>query len=189
MFARPFNLSLDEFLKGEGKAADDLDIIDEIDGTFVETIGDVLITDNIKRGVASSKGKRIFLTIPLPKIFAPIDNKIITTKYGVYTSTGLWHYRKTETGVILLGPNSGIEGFYANSVVSVNDEHRGKGLGTELIVVASIIHGINPSWSDGKPQYTPSGLTVHQKAYRSYRRFPDRFSLNIQEIESEHNIW
>jgi len=181
MFARPFNLSLDGFLKGEGKEADDLDIIDEIDGTFVETIGDVLIGDNIKRGVASSNGKRVFLTIPLPKIFTPIDNKIITTQHGAYTSKGLWHYRKTETGVILLGSNSGIEGFYANSVISINDEHRGNGLGAELIIVASLLHGINPACNKEAPQYTPSGLSVHQKAYRSYRRFPDRFILNIQE--------
>lgn len=174
----PFHLPLDEYLKGVGRESDDLDLIDEVDSSFNELI--VNRAENYDFG--TDKCTVTFCTPHTPN-FKPIDNKIITTWPKSSAMKGEYHYRKTGSGVILLGCRGGIEAFYIDALVSVAEEHRGFGLGTELIIVASLLHGINPAWVKPPLQYTPSGLRAHKRAWEAYRRYPDKFNIKITELE------
>lgn len=177
MYHKPFNLDIDEFLKGEGKETDDLDIIDEFDGSF-----DELIINRAQNYDFTSDDWSVTFCAPHTKNFSPVDNRIIITSHRTKAMDGYYHYRKTYNGVVLLGKRGGLEGFYVDSLVSIAEEHRGTGLGTEIIVVASLLHGGNPAGFKGPLQYTPSGLKAHKRAWEVYRRFPERFVLQIKEL-------
>jgi hypothetical protein len=177
IYNKPFNLSLDEFLKGEGKESDDLDLIDEFDSSFDESI-----INRAQNYDFESDAWTITFCAPHTKNFHPVDNRILTTYPRTKAMDGCYHYRKTYNGVVLLGKRGSLEGFYVDSLVSVAEEHRGTGLGTEIIIVSCLLHGYNPAWVKPPLQYTPSGLRTHKSAWEKYRRFPENYVLQIKEL-------
>jgi hypothetical protein len=173
----PFHLSLDEYLKGIDREADDLDLIDEVESSFNE----LLINRAYNHDPEANYPIITFCTPHTPN-FKPVDNNVIIPWPRSDAMNGKYHYRKTNNGVIVLGCRGGIEAFYVDAVVSVAEEHRSCGLGTEIIIIASLLHEENPAWAKNKPQYSPAGLRAHKRAWNAYRRHHDKFSMKVIEL-------
>ena len=173
IYHKPFNLSLDEFLKGEEYKDSQISLIEEYEGSFLS-----LMRNRAENCRYVNVGPIMYdMYTPSTFNFKPIDSQIITLPSGYI---GI-HYRKTPSGVIVRDSQKRIIGFYVDSVVAISEQYLGCGLGTETIIVSSLLHSVNPALELGPASYTPKGLEAHKSAWKSYRRFPERYILQIKE--------
>lgn len=148
----PFDLSLDEFL-GSFQTIEDSDmshwemVVNRAQNHDFDDTRELLL-----RGSANPS--------PITENFKSIGSEIPSI------IDGSLRYLKTASGVKLIDSNGDIVGFYIDNLLSVLEDHREKGIGTEIIIIASLMHRTNPA-IDTKygTQYTRSGLASHRRAW------------------------
>lgn len=157
-FPEPFDLSLDEFLTGPH--SDDSNEID-IDPIFGKSLTQVL------RELHDWNPQSLAFDEQSPRCPSLCEEG--------------YSYVEVDQGVLLLAPDGDIAGGYLSCDLAVASDHRGKGLGAELVMQRALRDGELPTWNLDVPAYTPAGLAAHRSAWRQVRARPEM----IWSIESE----
>lgn len=71
-----------------------------------------------------------------------------------------------DQGAVLIAPNGSIVGAYLGPDVAIYPEHRGKGLGSELVLERVLREQSSPVWDLSRPCYTRAGMRAHIGAWR-----------------------
>jgi GNAT superfamily N-acetyltransferase len=83
---------------------------------------------------------------------------------GGYTVRELLDYDPPGT-FALLTPEGSPCGFYMDSGLWIDPEHRGKGLSSRLILAAAAFHGGSPTNNEGGLGFSDAGYAAHRKAH------------------------
>lgn len=75
-------------------------------------------------------------------------------------------------GILLLAPDGGIAGGYLSCDLVLDEPHRGKGLGAEIVIERCLRDGENPVLNLDAAAYSRAGLGAHQAAWRHARGNP-----------------
>lgn len=141
----PFNLSEKEFLEGEDGRLD-------VDDIFAKTLSHVL--DDFKAYT--------------PEDIVP-DNKeegqpsLFEPGYRIVD---------VPAGILMLAPDGSIAGAYASCDLVLDEAHRGKGLGMELVIERCLRDGQNPVHNLDESAYSHAGLKCHRAAWNHVRNNP-----------------
>jgi len=138
-------LDEDEFLAGperyaldqEGQLDDDLLVIDEV---FAKSVSEILA--DYQCSLADLSAPSISLVAP-GYIFA--DH---------------------EHGLVLIDPDGRLAGAYLGPDIAILPQHRGKGLGSELVLERVLREQGSPVWDLSRPCYTRAGRRAHLGAWR-----------------------
>ena len=137
----PFNLALDDFLTGqEGRELD-------IDPIFGQPLNAIL-------GNYDLKTMSCALDVPA------VSNRVYKLREVACGS---------DHGIILLAPSNVIVGAYIGGALAVAPEHRGYGLGAELVFEFACAFGSLPAWFMDVPAYSPAGVAAHRRAWHLAR--------------------
>ena len=86
-------------------------------------------------------------------------------RYAVHSVADKEHWEPFPT--VLLKHNGKTIGFYAAGEAWVDEEHRGGGLGVEMIVAAAELCGSAPNRNAAGPGYSEAGYRAHLAAHRA----------------------
>ena len=157
-YPEPFDLSEDDFLEGEEGRLD-------IDDIFAKDLSQVL-------GEFSR--------------YAPDD---IIADESVATLPSLlmpeYSFRDVPAGILLICPQGEIAGGYLSCDLVVDDPHRGKGLGMELVVERCLRDGINPVLNLDDSSYSHAGLECHRSAWNYVRENPDEARMRLSRWQDD----
>jgi len=92
------------------------------------------------------------------------------------------HYRQVPAGVMLYDGDQPIGG-YLSCDLSLDERHRGKGLGAEIVIERCLLDGENPVLHLDEAAYSPAGLAAHLAAWRRVRRDHAETALRISRTE------
>ena len=145
-FPEPFDLSEDEFLEGEEGRLD-------IDDIFAKDLSQLLedFSRYAPEDIIADDGDASY-----PSLFEP-----------GYT------FRDVPAGVLLICPRGDIAGGSLSCDLVVDEPHRGKGLGMELVIERCLRDGMNPVLNLDESAYSNAGLECHRSAWRHARSNPD----------------
>ena len=146
------NLTLDEFLAGPGRECADLDIDDIFGKEFEQVMAEIKLFD--KNGLN-----------PLD----PDEGLILSDVVAGYA------YQEVESGLALFAPDGHVVGGYFSCDLSIEYEHQGQGLGTELIVEYYVRNGCLPTWDLEVPAYSNAGSAAHRSAWEWAQSNPDLY--------------
>jgi GNAT superfamily N-acetyltransferase len=137
----PFNLSLTQFLSGHADRKLD---IDRIFGKSLDIVLDNYPPCRLMRGriTAAVFGRGY--------VFRTVETD-------------------TDAGVVLLDKGKTIVGAYLGCALAVLPEHRGHGLGAELVFEFALTYGVLPAWFLDVPAYSPAGFAAHCRAWHLAR--------------------
>jgi len=85
-------------------------------------------------------------------------------------------YQTVPAGVLLYSPDGQAVGGYLSCDLSLDEDHQGKGLGTELVIERCLRDGVNPTTYLDSAAYSEAGHAAHCAAWRTVREEPGRFS-------------
>ncbi|WP_046867054.1 hypothetical protein [Microvirga massiliensis] len=140
----PSELTEEEFLLGPDRD-DDLDIDDVFSKEFENIYADQLMFD------------RSSVAITPKSLWTP---SIVDADY---------RFVDVEAGVLLIGPDGKPCGGYIGCDVAIGWIHRGRGLGSELILEYAMRHGRLPTWDLDEASYSTDGYRAHCNAHAMAR--------------------
>jgi len=143
----PFDLSLEEFLRGPD-SSEDLDV----DRIFSVPF-DRLMRENA------------------PYAESALDYDAASERTPSMVVPGAM-FVGVAAGVILLDPRGKAIGCYVWSSLALDADWQGLGLGRELVIERSLREEANPVWALDTPSYSPAGVAAHAAAWRYARGHP-----------------
>lgn len=139
----PFNLYLDEFLEGEEGRLD-------LDDIFAKELDDVLSQFEAQDITPDSKD--------------PGYHSMIEPGYL---------FKDVPAGILLYDETGTIVGAYLCTDLVLAPEHRGKGLGLELVIERCLRDGENPVLNLDKSAYSHAGARAHMNAWTHTQTYPE----------------
>lgn len=95
-------------------------------------------------------------------------------------------FAEVPCGVALRDPAGRIVGGYLSCDLVLAREHRGRGLGMEIVIEQFLRSGELPTWSLDAPAYSPDGLRCHQRAHEWMRSNPELVQNKLAPIEAHY---
>ena len=88
----------------------------------------------------------------------------------------------TDHGIVLLTRTNTIVGAYLGCALAILPQHRGRGLGAELVFEFALTFGFLPAWLLDVAAYSPAGFAADRRAWYLARsvRFATAKRLNCQ---------
>lgn len=154
----PFDLTEDEFVEGEPGRLD-------VDDVFAKTLSQVLEEF---------------------RAYAPDDIRPESDDAG-HASLFEPGYRFLDVpaGVLLMAPDGTIAGGYVSCDLVLGEEHRGKGLGMEIVIERCLRDGMNPVLNLDESAYSNAGLKCHRSAWQHARSNPDETRRRIRRWQGD----
>lgn len=87
-------------------------------------------------------------------------------------------------GVALRDPSGKIVGGYLSCDLVLASEHRGRGLGMEIVIEQFLRAGELPTWNLDAPAYSPDGWQCHLRAHEWMRGNPALVQKKLAPIEA-----
>jgi GNAT superfamily N-acetyltransferase len=157
-------LTGEDFVAGPGMGEDDLDI----DNIFAKTF------ERVRREMLDDD----------PHAFDPDDPRDTTPSDFAAGYT----FQNVVGGLALIDPAGEIVGGFFSCDLTLRADHRGKGLGAEIVIEYFLRNEELPTWSLDTPAYSKAGLAAHRSAWRRMKRDPDmvarkcaRYGLDSQQ--------
>lgn len=100
-------------------------------------------------------------------------------------------FLEVNCGLLLVAPDGRPAGGYISCDLSIAPEHRGRGLGAEIVLEYFLRNGQLPTWFLDTPAYSIAGLATHRAAWEMPMRNPDMVvckSALLNESLFEHDI-
>jgi hypothetical protein len=151
----PFDLDERQFLQG-------IDLELDIDDIFAKTLEQVL--EDFNRYASydiTPQDERIF-----PSLFEP----------G-------YKFQDVPAGILLLCPEGKIAGGYLSCDLVLGKQHRGLGLGIEMVIERCLRDGENPVLNLDSASYSRKGLRSHQMAWHHARQNPEETQKRLSRWE------
>lgn len=155
----PFNQTQDAFISGEA----DLDI----DDIFAKKLSEVI--DDLNR--YNPEMLEMDMNSYQPSLFEP----------G-------YIYRDVPAGVILIDPAGNIAGGYLSSDLVLGENHKGKGLGIELIIERCLRDGENPVHNLDTASYSRKGLRAFEAAWEYAQSHPEEIRQRLKRWEKTSSL-
>lgn len=145
MLPEPFDLDLDDFLKGIGQTKHvDIDFI--FSGLFEEFWEE-------NHGNIEPAGRHLK------------DDPVVHESDVV---DGV-KYLSVDDGIIMVDKDYTPIGCYLWYTLCISKQWQRLGLGRELVIVRCTQDGRNPVWDADNPAYSPAGFAAHRSAWLSFR--------------------
>lgn len=87
-----------------------------------------------------------------------------------------------EAGLALFAPDGQCVGGYIWTDLSIQEAHKNKGLGAELVLEYYLRNGEIPTWHLDTPAYSPAGLGAHRAAWSMATRDPDLVLAKVDAL-------
>ena len=93
-------------------------------------------------------------------------------------------YRHVDAGIFLFAPDGDIVGGYISCDLSLDSDHQGQGLGTELVIERCLADGMNPVLNLDEAAYSSAGLAAHMSAWHRVRSHPEETAARLERLKA-----
>lgn len=96
-----------------------------------------------------------------------------------------FYYKDIPAGVALFDQADNLAGFYAGCDLSLDAQHQGRGLGSELVIERCIRDGENPVLNLDVAAYSPAGYAAHAAAWTYANKYPHNIKVRMTRWTGE----